>query len=305
MRAVCYPRVSSSQQRDRDTIESQRRVLPEFISRQGWQMVKPIETYVDDGRTAKAGHLDKRTGLAGLLRDAALGLFDVVVVMDIDRLTRSEDLAERGAILGALQHANVKLAAAMSGQVLDLSTSSGDLFSSLHAFFAAEWTRKHRTRVSEGRITAVKRGHAPAGRRPFWLRYDKNTKTLSLDPSRGELVRELFERVAAGESCRGVADDFHQRGAPKPRGEWNRSVAQRMIRSKTPLGEWTVDQKRALVLQVPRLVDDDLWRRAQDSMNANAHRGLRKTKHEYLLEGVGVCGRCGAPMGIRSAVWDA
>jgi DNA invertase Pin-like site-specific DNA recombinase len=100
VRAACYLRVSSQAQREADTIESQRRVLPEFIACRGWTIAQPVETYVDDGRTAKAGQLEKRLGLAALLRDAANGLFDVVVTMDVDRLTRSEDLAERGAISG-------------------------------------------------------------------------------------------------------------------------------------------------------------------------------------------------------------
>ena len=71
MRAVCYARVSSAQQRDKDTIASQLRVLPEFVERHGWTLVKPVDTYVDDGRTAKAGHLERRDGLSALLRDAA------------------------------------------------------------------------------------------------------------------------------------------------------------------------------------------------------------------------------------------
>lgn len=161
MRAVCYARVSSAEQRDRDTIASQLRVLPEFIAARGWTLAAPVTQYVDDGRTAKAGHLAARTGFSALLRDAAAGLFDVVVVIAIDRITRSEDLAERGAIFGALQRAGVKLAASTSGQVLDLSTSSGDLFTSLHAYFAAEWSRLHKERIRQGRITGVARGHKP------------------------------------------------------------------------------------------------------------------------------------------------
>jgi DNA invertase Pin-like site-specific DNA recombinase len=141
MRAVCYARVSSAAQRERDTIASQLRVLPEFVAKQAWSLAMPVGTYVDDGRTAKSGQLEHRLGLAKLLRDAAAKLFDVVVVVDIDRLTRAEDLAERGAILGALQAAGVRIASATSGQVLDLSTSTGDLFTTLHAFFAADHLR--------------------------------------------------------------------------------------------------------------------------------------------------------------------
>src|SRR5690242_6765054 len=121
LRAVGYARVSSAAQRERETIASQLRVLPEFIARQGWTLVKPITTYIDDGKSAKAGKLDKRDGLAALLRDAAAGEFDVVCVVDVDRLTRSEDIAERGMILGAFHRAGVRVASAMSGEVMDLS----------------------------------------------------------------------------------------------------------------------------------------------------------------------------------------
>lgn len=73
MRAVCYSRVSSASQAERGTIESQFRDLPAFVARMGWQLVRPISTYVDDGRTARSGHLAARTGFAALLRDAAAG----------------------------------------------------------------------------------------------------------------------------------------------------------------------------------------------------------------------------------------
>lgn len=305
MRAVAYARVSSLLQRDRDTIASQLRVLPEFIERQGWVLVRPVTTYVDDGRTAKAGHLEARTGLSKLLQDAALGLFDVVVVVDVDRLTRSEDLAERGAILGALQRAGVKVASSTSGQVLDLSTSTGDLFTTLHAFFAAEWTRKHRERVTQGKITAIRRGRKPSGRHPYGLAYDKATGSWSLDPERAPIVREIFERVAGGESGRQVADDLHRRGAQRPRGAWGRSRVVRIVRSTAYKGEWIADKTHNLVVTVPPIVDEDLWNRAQAALALTGHRGLRRTKHDYLLEGLGVCGICGAPMGIRSRVWDA
>lgn len=305
MRAVLYARVSSAIQRDRETIASQLRVLPAFIASQGWELVKPANTYVDDGRSAKAGQLEKRTGLALLLHDAALGLFDVVVVVDVDRLTRSEDLAERGAILGALQHAKVKIASSTSGQVLDLSTSTGDLFTTLHAFFAAEWTRKHRERVNQGKLTAIHRNRKPGGRAPWGLAYDKTTHTWSVDPVRGPFVVEMFERVAGGESCRVIADDFHRRNVPRGRGgEWSRGPIARMIRSRYAIGEWVADKGRGLKITVPAIVDLDLWQRANDALNESGHKHLRKTKHDYLIEGLAVCGACGAPIGIRTTVWD-
>lgn len=308
MRAVIYPRVSSAVQRERDTIASQLRVLPEYIERQGWTLVRPPETYVDDGASAAAGKLDRRTGLAALLRDAAASAFDVVVVVDLDRLSRSEDLAERGAILGALQRAKVKIASTMTGQLLDLSTSSGDLLSTLSAYFAAEWLRKHRERVIQGRITAAARGRVPGGQPPYGLAYDRASGAWSIDPVRGPLVREMFERVAAGESCRSIADDMHARGVARPRGEWCRSMVSKVIRSRAAVGEWMADRRRGTVVEVPPIVSEEIWQRAQVAIERSGRRGLCRTRHEYLLEGLLSCSLCGAPFDSRApdpASWSA
>lgn len=301
MRAVCYARVSSLAQRDRDTIASQLRTLPEFVTARGWELVRPADAYVDDGRTAKSGNLAARVGLTALLRDAALGLFDVVVVVDVDRLTRAEDLTERGAILGALQRAGVRVAAAASGQVLDLSTSSGDLLTSLHAYFAAEWGRKHRERIVQGKLTAMQRGRKPSGPTPYGLDYDRATGAWLVHHERGPIVIEIYERIIAGDTLRAIADDLELRGIARPRGAWDSSRVYAIVRSRHPVGEWTADKRRRIVITVPPIVTEAQWHAAQDALLAHRRRGLRRTQHVYLLEGLATCGACGARVHIRSA----
>lgn len=306
MRAVCYCRVSSAAQRERDTIASQLRVLPEYIARQGWTLARPADAYVDDGRTARAGKLDARTGLAALLRDAAAGAFDVVCVVDIDRLTRSEDLAERGAILGAFQRSGVRVASASTGQVLDLSTSIGDLFGTLHAFFAAEENRKRAERVRTGKLTGAQRGAKTTGRGPWWLRYDRERAAWEVDAERAAVVVEMFARAAAGETCTAIAIDLDVRGvAPPGARPWNKSRVRDVIRSRAPVGEWIAHRRTRTTTSVPAVVDEALWQRANAAVDRHRKLGLRqRTRHVYLLEGLAVCGSCGAPMRIKSANTD-
>lgn len=144
-RAAVYARVSSAEQQARNTIASQLSTLPAYCAAQGWRVVA---TYVDDGKSAAAGKLDRRDGLQRLLSDAAAGKLDLVAVVDLDRLTRSEDLAERGAIYGALQAAGVRIAVSSTGQVLDLRSQLGDLLAALGGVFAADENRKRAERVS-------------------------------------------------------------------------------------------------------------------------------------------------------------
>lgn len=304
MRAAVYARVSSATQRDRHTIDSQLRVLPEYVRRQGWRLVGQ---YVDDGRSARAGKLAARAGLAGVLRDAAAGAFDVLVVVDVDRLTRSEDLAERGAILGGLQRAGVKVAITTTGQLLDFSDSTGDLYGSLQAFFAAEWGRKHRSRIVEGKLTAISRGKKPAGPTPYGYRYDRATGVWSIDEAEAEVIREAFRRAAAGETAKAIADNYFARRIAAPRGRrggWERWNVYHLFRQTAYRGEWVADRRRKLTVAVPPIVTEAEWHAVRDRAAARGRQlgALRRTRHTYLVEGMAVCRLCGARIAIASAV---
>lgn len=300
MRAVCYARVSSVAQRERDTIASQLRVLPECVARNAWTLVRPIETYVDDGMSARAGKLEARRGLAALLRDAAAGLFDVVVVVDLDRLTRSEDITERGQVLGAFQRAGVKIASANTGQVLDLSTSSGDLIGALQGFFAAEESRKRSDRVRHGKLTAAMRGAKTGGRGPYGLVFEKPDR-WTIHPVQGPIVVEIIERCASGDGTWTIALDLNARGIVGPGGrDWHRGRVYDVIKSRHVVGEYIAHVASRTIVAVPAVVTEERWQAAQDSLAVRRKANLRKTKHVYLLEGLGVCGACGGRMLVAS-----
>jgi len=300
MRAVGYARVSSKAQTERQTIETQLRSIVAFISARGWTMARPVRTYVDDGRTAKSGHLDKRDGFAQLARDAAAGMFDVVVVFDLDRLTRAEDQGERGYILGVFNRAGVRVAQVASGQVLDLRTWEGDLYSSFQAVAAADWLRKHRERIMAGKMRAIAEGRKPAGPTPFGYSYDRRSG-WAIHEQNAELVREMFRRVVGGESCQAIGDDLADRGYQRPRGgEWSNDRVYQILTARTYLGTWVADKAQSLTVPVPRIVEDELWYAAQAALARHQRRGLRRTKHVYLLEGLAVCALCGQPIGISS-----
>lgn len=301
MRAAVYARVSSALQRDRQTIASQLRVLPDYARSRGWELV---QTYADDGLTAKAGKLEARIGLAAMLRDAAARKFDVLVVIDIDRLSRSEDLTERGYIMGTLQRANVRIALAATGQLLDLNDSIGDLIGSIQAFGAADWLRKHRARIIEGKLTAIARGKKPAGPTPYGYRYDRSTGVWTVHDDEAAIIRELFDRTLAGETALAICEDLKVRGVPRPKnGTWTRERLYGLLKQTAYRGSWMADKAKQLAIATPPIVTDEVWNAVRALATSRSHRtkGLRRTKHTYLLEGLAVCALCGAPIRIASA----
>lgn len=300
MRAAAYARVSSAAQRDRHTIENQLRELPLYIAAQGWTLVG---TYVDDGRSAKTGKLAAREGFARLERDANAGLLDVVVVVDVDRLTRTDDPEERGRITGVFWRNNIQVVTP-SGGTHDLRTLMGGLYVEMQARFAAEENRKRAARIGAGKLRAIAEGRKPAGPTPYGLAYARASGAWSLHPTAAAVVREVYARVIAGDSCIVIADDLDARAVPTPsgKGAWTRHMVWRLARSRHTTGDWAADKRRRLTVRVPAAIDEATWQAAQAQLIEHGKRGLVRTRHVYLLEGLARCGLCGSPIAIRSPV---
>lgn len=297
LRAAAYARVSSAGQRDRHTIESQLRVLPEYIRAQGWQLAG---TYVDDGRSARAGRLDQRDGFARLMVDAEARLFDLIVVVDIDRLTRSDDAIERATILGPFQRLGIDIVTPAAGR-MDLRTLLGELYVTMQSLFAAEENRKRVERSKSGKLTAISKGRKHSGSTPYGYRHDRETGWTIHEPD-AAIIREVFARTLRGESGASIAADLRDRGLRRPRGgEWSTFRVYQLLKCTTYRGEWQADKRRRMTVAVPPIVDAATWYAVRDRGRAVRLRGRSKSKHVHLLAGLAQCALCGAPIRIASA----
>lgn len=295
-RAAIYARVSSEKQKDTESIKSQLGILPEYVRRQGWTL---IDIYTDEAKSAKTGMLAKRDGFARLMRDAEARKFDVLVVLDINRLTRTNSMEERAVILGPFQRLGIDIFTPSGGRQ-DLRSFLGELYVTMQALVSAEENRKRIEAITAGKLRAIAEGRKPAGPTPFGYSYDRRAG-WSIQPEHSELVLEMFRRVVAGDACRVIGDDLAGRGYKRPRGgEWTMERVWQIVTSRTYLGTWMADKEKGLAVPVPRIVDDELWYAAQAALARHKRRGLRRTKHVYLLESLAVCALCGERIGISS-----
>lgn len=298
MRAVLYARVSSAVQRDRHTIASQLTELPGQVERQGWELVAPATAYVDDGRSARSGQLEKREAFTRLLADARAGRFDVIAVVHLNRITRADDHAEIGFIVGALQKAKVALWTPGTG-LHRFTGGIEDIVTFVHLLSGATENRTRNESFARGKREAARRGQKPGGASPYgytWAKGARDGSGWGVDEARAAIVREIFRRLVAGETCNAIAFDLEARGVPPPRrGRWHMGVS-RVVQNPTYRGTLAYGEHR---IPVPRLVDDATWFAAQAQLGDNKLRGLRRTKRTYLCEGLLVCGLCGARIYIH------
>src|SRR2546422_582066 len=84
MKAAIYARVSSEEQRERQTIQTQREFAKRYCDRLG---IAIADSYSDDGISGTLP-LERRPEGARLLADANAGKIDLVLVYRVDRLGR-------------------------------------------------------------------------------------------------------------------------------------------------------------------------------------------------------------------------
>lgn len=167
MRIATYLRVSTLEQVEEGySIEAQQEKLLNYCkSQDNWNIV---EEYIEEGESAKDM---KRPKLKKLILDAKAGLFDIVLVYRLDRLTRSVmDLYE---LLEIFEKCNIKFKSAT--EVYDTTTAMGKLFLTLVAALA-QWERENLSeRVRFGMEELVRQGKWHGGPVLFGYTWDGTT----------------------------------------------------------------------------------------------------------------------------------
>lgn len=297
-RAVIYARVSGLEQKKKQTIVSQLSELPIGIEGMGWDLVCQ---YTDDGKSASTGKLEHRGGFAELRRDAALGKFDVVCFVHLDRVTRSDHWGEFGPIIGTFQTAGIVLWSPMDG-VLD----PRDPMDSMRLYFRINQAATENTtrveRFQRGKRAAALRGQHVQGALPYALRYvankERDGKGWNIDEGKAVYVREMFKRAVAGESGDAIAKRLEEGHIPGPQvndknpkgGRWDQAVI-RILHSPIYRG---VHYWNDVIIPVPRIVDDETWYAAQAALGESKKKGIGKPVGLYLCHQLAVCSLCGA-----------
>jgi site-specific DNA recombinase len=206
-RVALYLRVSSEEQRERETIELQRDFLAQYRS---LYELEVTEVYEDNGVSGTIPVHERPEGRR-LIEDAKEGRFGAVLVYRLDRLGRSllviVDAHDR------LQEAGVALRSAT--EPIDTSTPSGRLIFQMLASFAEFERASIRERTQAGLHRALRNGKH-SGRIPYGYRLTEDGKGLEVVEHEAKIVREIFANIAEGSSLYGESRRLNSEGVPAP-----------------------------------------------------------------------------------------
>jgi site-specific DNA recombinase len=322
-RVAIYARVSSDQQAEAHTIDSQVAALRQRVRVAGAILLDEMQ-FIDDGYT---GTMLTRPALERLRDRAAMGDIDQLYVFAPDRLARK--YAYQVLLLEELQRAGV--------EVIFLNRSIGqnpedELLLQVQGVVAEYERAQFMERSRRGRRHAAQQGavsvlaNAPYG---YQYRHRHGEPAIyEVNAEEAQVVRQVFgwvgrDRLSLGEVCRRLtaAEIPTRRGKAR----WDRSVIWGMLKNtayagkavfgRTRSGPWhpglRVQQGRQpsphrpvtpvatppsewITVPVPALIDEQLFDQVQEQLAENrvrarqARRGAR-----YLLQGLVVCAQCG------------
>ena len=181
-RAALYLRVST----DSQTTDNQRQALLEEASRRGWQIASEYRDHGVSGAKSR----DKRPQLDAMLRDAAKGRFDVVMVWALDRLGRS--LADLLTISRELEQAGVDVF--FLRETIDTTTPAGRLYFHIMGAIAQFERERIQERIKAGVARARKAGKRIG--RPK-LAYER-AQAVRTRLGRGEGVQKIARELGVG-----------------------------------------------------------------------------------------------------------
>lgn len=313
---VTYERVSSEDQRERETIKTQTESLAASLKAD--LSVKLLERYADEGVSGTVPLKDRPAG-SRLLRDANRGLFAEIWVYKLDRLAR--DVVDALMVRRELNRLGIKVVAVCEN-------IEGELEYNLRAVLAEEEKRTFLVRSSAGMNRAARDGRYCGGIVPLGYVVEGKKQHAYLAPSgeiiwgewtEAELVRNIYHWLAIeGWSCRRIATHLNSLGVPtaygkdgklvkiklgqrkeRTQGVWRPGRIRNLVKNPTYKGEIEYGKRsiknpgrEVISASGPALVSKEIWQAAQETLSGNRLMA-KNTKRHYLLKSVIKCRSCG------------
>lgn len=280
---VIYARYSSHAQNDA-SIEQQ---IAECEAYAAQNNITLVNTYAD---RAISGRTDSRPAFQRMMRAAAQGQFEVVIAYKSNRIARN--------MLHALAYEEK-----LSKMGVDVIYCKEEFGNNAAGRFALRtmmnvnqfYSENMAEDITRGMIDRAKQGKHN-GKPPYGYRIGPEGK-LEIHEERAPIVREIYARIADGETYTAIAADLNARQIPSPTGaQWTKASFQLIMKNERYRGIYIYGDVR-VPGGIPRIIDDVTFERVQDLIRRRgAVSGRRRGNGDYLLTGKLYCGLCGAPM---------
>jgi len=320
-RAILYARVSTDDQADKGySLPSQLDETRKYAERLGYEIVG--EYREDFTGAVPIAERPEGKKLAAMLKARQA---DALIAYQVDRLYR--DNIELLIAVRQWIRAGIEVHTCDIGKIDD----ENNIILLVKGWQGHDERAKIRERSMRG-----KRAKAHAGKvigcQPalgYRLVRDADGKALAFEIVEQEagIVRMIFRWYVNGDengnvlSIRAIAERLSAMKVPTARefkkgylshtkrenGVWNVGVVSDILKNEAYAGTWRYGKRigetskwrpldETIAVSVPAIIDRETWERVQIQRKRNAQFSRRNRKHQYLLSGLILCGKCGFKM---------
>jgi site-specific DNA recombinase len=321
VRAALYARVSTEEQRERESIQSQLEFGRRYAAT---HEITIVGEYADE---AVSGTVPFQMRLEGrrLLEDLREKKFDLVLTFRLDRLGRETRLI-LDTVLDQLEAGGAKVRSMT--EEFSTESATGKLLLTMLSGFAGFERDAIIERSIAGTERLARQGVWLGGIVPFGYEVVGKNKDARLQPnhqaitglsiSEVDVVRMIFRLAAEeGQSCGKIAERLNALNVPTAYVRDGRTV-QRGKRRRATSGKWRPGRIRSLLTnttykglhqygkrsnrpviyrEVHALVDSKTFETAQQTLRNNQLKAPRNSKRKYLLRAIIRCAHCGQTYG--------
>lgn len=327
LRAALYARVSTELQKDEETVQNQLSEIRQAIKDDGNTLIESCE-YVDEGWS---GAILERPSLDNMRADAREKKFDILYVYDKGRLARKyvyqeiviEELTNLEIIFKSLHDINgISAEEKLMGGVMGI----------FHEYERMKISERFRigklNKVRSGKLLGYQ---APYGYDYIPIKgkgLDKINGMFVINEEESKVVRMIFEWI--GIECVSIKEvirrlyDLGITPKKQKRDTWTNGPIHRMLKNETYIGQHhyyksesvitknptaktqkkyqnrhsmkgsrkTRPREEWLVVEVPRIINDELFEKAKSQIKSNGKHSQRFKKNPYLFGGLIYCS-CG------------
>ena len=297
-----------------ETLSRHRQILDKFCKEKKLNVVEVLEEVVS------GESLSSRPKMMRLLELINTGMYDGVVCMDIERLSRGSSM-ESGYIMQVFQTNACRIIT--PGKTYDLQNESDEQFTDMKFMFSRYELKTITKRLVRGRNQSASEGKfmgsmAPYGYRAYKLPGEKGN-SLRIDPEEAKVVQMIFDMYGQqGMGYNAIAYRLNDLHIPARKGEWAQTSIVNILNNEVYLGKirWRKEPVKRVVkdgmLAKKRIQNEDYdlydgrhepiitqqqWDRVkavQAKKNHNPVNTERQLQNPFA--GILVCGKCGAIM---------
>ncbi|UPK04145.1 recombinase family protein [Bradyrhizobium sp. 170] len=327
-RAYSYVRFSTPSQAAGASLQRQSERAAKYALDHGLTLDTELKM-TDLGVSAFRGKNARTGALGGFLEAVERGYVErgsYLLIENMDRLSRADIVTAQGLFL-QLVGSGINLVTLTTGEAYSAERLQREpeaiLFVVLELIRANRESTRKAQLIGDAKARKKKRlaEHGPEGKpytrqTPAWIIWSEEEKRYTLIKERADIVREMFERMGAGDGLTRIARDLNQRGVPtwgrsgkqKTADHWRTSYIRKVLTSTAPIGTFTPhttthdeatrarrDEPMEPVENLfPAAVDADLYWRVNRKLNTKAARGRNaRQPPKSIVSGIVFCATCG------------